>query len=54
MLVVFVFNHSTWEAEAGRSLSMKPPCLQSKFQDRQDYPEKSLRQTNKQTNKQQK
>ena len=48
------FNPSTWETEAGRFLSSRPPGLQSEFQDSQGYTEKTcLKKTkqNKQTNK---
>jgi hypothetical protein len=37
--VTHAFNLSTWEAEAGRFLGQ--PGLQSEFQDRQSYTEKS-------------
>jgi hypothetical protein len=39
-VVVHIFNPSTWEAEAGRFLSSRPPGLQSEFQDSQGYMEK--------------
>jgi hypothetical protein len=44
---VHIFNVSIGEAEAGRSLSLRP----TKFQNSQGYTEKRLK-TNKQTNKQ--
>ena len=39
-VVVHAFNSSTWKAEAGTFLSQGQPCLQSEFQDIQDYTEK--------------
>jgi hypothetical protein len=39
-VVADAFNPSTWEAEAGGFLSSRPACLQSEFQDSQDYTEK--------------
>jgi hypothetical protein len=39
-VVMHAFNPSTWEAEAGGFLSSRPACLQSEFQDSQDYTEK--------------
>jgi hypothetical protein len=52
-VVAHAFNPSTWEVEAGRFLSLRPPGLQREFQDSQDYTEKPcLEKTNKQTNKQ--
>jgi hypothetical protein len=54
-VVVHAFNPSTWEAEAGGFLSLRPAGLQSEFQDSQGYTEKpyleKTKQTNKQTNK---
>jgi hypothetical protein len=43
VVVVHAFNPSTWEAEAGGFLSLKPAWsgLQSEFQDSQGYTEKS-------------
>ena len=41
-LVVHTFNPSTWEAEAGRSLSSRPPGLHREFQDSQGYIEKPV------------
>jgi hypothetical protein len=38
-VVAHAFNPSTWEAEAGRSLSLRP-AWSTKFQDSQDYTEK--------------
>jgi hypothetical protein len=49
---VHAFNPSTWEAEAGRFLSLRPAC---EFQDSQGYTEKPCREKQKQkqtTNKQ--
>jgi hypothetical protein len=51
--VAHAFNPSTWEAEAGRFLSMRPAGLQSEFQDSQDYTEKPCFR-NKQTKKKKK
>jgi hypothetical protein len=39
-VVAHAFNPSTWEAEAGGFLSLRPACLQSEFQDSQGYTEK--------------
>jgi hypothetical protein len=39
-VVAHTFNPSIWEAEAGRSLSLRPAGLQSEFQDSQVYTEK--------------
>jgi hypothetical protein len=40
-VVAHAFNSSTWEAEAGRFLSLRPAwSIQSEFQDRQGYTEK--------------
>jgi hypothetical protein len=39
-VVLHAFNPSTREAEAGGFLSSRPSCLQSEFQDSQDYTEK--------------
>ena len=39
-VVTQAFNPSTWEAEAGRSLSSRPAWSQSEFQDSQGYTEK--------------
>jgi hypothetical protein len=58
-VVVHAFNPSTWEAEAGGSLSSRQPGLQSEFQDSQGYTEKpclkkqtkNKKQKQKQTNK---
>jgi hypothetical protein len=54
-MVVRAFNPSTQEAEAGRSLSLRPAWCISEFQDSQGYTEKlclkKLRQTNKNQNK---
>jgi hypothetical protein len=47
-VVMQAFNLSTWEAEAGRSLCLCQPGLQSKFPDSQDYVEKPC--LDKQTN----
>jgi hypothetical protein len=44
-LVVYAFNPSTWEAEAGVYLSSRSACLQSEFQDSQGYTEKSCLKT---------
>ena len=53
MVVVHAFNPSTWEAEAGGSLSLRQPGLQSEFQDdNQGYTEKSCLE-NQPTNQQQ-
>jgi hypothetical protein len=38
--VVHAFNSSTWEAEVGGFLSLRPAWLQSEFQDSQGYTEK--------------
>jgi hypothetical protein len=54
-VVAHAFDPSTWEAEAGGFLSLRPAwsTIQSEFQDSQGYTEKPcLKQTNKQTNKQ--
>jgi hypothetical protein len=40
VVVAHAFNPSTWEAEAGGFLSLRPACLQSEFQDSQGYTEK--------------
>jgi hypothetical protein len=48
-MVVHAFNPSTQEAEADRSLSSKPVCLQSELQGSQGHLE-TLSQTTKQTN----
>jgi hypothetical protein len=41
VVVPHAFNPSTWEAEAGEFLSLRPAwCLQSEFQDSQGYTEK--------------
>jgi hypothetical protein len=40
VVVMHAFNPSTWEAEAGRSLSSRPAWSQSEFQDSQGYTEK--------------
>jgi hypothetical protein len=40
VVAVHAFNPSTWEAEAGRFLSLRQPGLQSEFQDSQGYTEK--------------
>jgi hypothetical protein len=37
--MVDIFNPSTWEAETGRSLSLRIPGLYSEFQDSQGYTE---------------
>jgi hypothetical protein len=53
-VVAHAFNLSTWEAEAGGFLSLRPgPGLQSEFQDSQGYTEKPClkKQKQKQTNK---
>ena len=39
-VVTHAFNPSTWEAKAGRFLSLGKPGLQSEFQDSQGYTEK--------------
>jgi hypothetical protein len=47
-VVAHAFYLSTWEAEAGRFVSLRPAGLQSEFQDSQGYTEKPcLKQTNK-------
>jgi hypothetical protein len=40
VVVAHTFNPSTWEAEAGGFLSLRPAGLQSEFQDSQGYTEK--------------
>ena len=47
MVVVHAFNPSTWEAEAGGSLSSKP-AWSTTFLDSQDYTMKPCLKTNKQ------
>jgi hypothetical protein len=56
-VVAHAFNNSTWEAETGKFLSLRPAWFTSEFQDSQDYTEKpclekpKTKQTkNKQTN----
>ena len=50
-MVPHTFNPSTWEAEAGRSLSWRP-AWSTKFQDSQGYTEKPcLRNNNNNNNK---
>jgi hypothetical protein len=49
--VVHAFNPSTWEAEAGRSLSSRPAWSTSKFQDNQGYTEKPCLGKKKKTKK---
>jgi hypothetical protein len=39
-VVAHAFNPSTWEAEAGGSLSLRPAWSIDEFQDSQDYTEK--------------
>ena len=48
------FNPSTWEAGAGRFLSLRQAWSEGEFQDSQGYTEKPClkKQTNKQTHKQ--
>lgn len=36
-MVVHTLNPSTWQAEAGRSLGLRPAGLHSKFWDNQGY-----------------
>jgi hypothetical protein len=38
--VAHAFNPTSWEAEAGRFLSSRPPGQQSEFQESQGYTEK--------------
>ena len=48
------FNPSTWQAEAGEFLSLRPgsqPGLQSEFQDSQGYTKKPCLEKNKNKNK---
>ena len=56
-VVAHAFYPSTWEAEAGRFLCLRPACFQSEFQDSQGYSEKPCLENkakqNKQTNKKQ-
>ena len=52
-VVVHAFNPSTWEAEAGGSLSLGQPGLQSQFQDKlQSYTEKPCLEKQKHKTKQ--
>jgi hypothetical protein len=51
-VVAHAFNPSTWEAEAGGFLSLRPACLQSEFQDSQYYTEKPCLEKQNKTNKQ--
>jgi hypothetical protein len=48
VVVAHAFNPSTWEAEAGRFLSLRPAGLQSAFQDNQNYTEKPCLEKQKQ------
>jgi hypothetical protein len=53
-MVAHAFHPSTWEAEAGRYLSLRPifdSGLQSKFQDSQGYTEKLCLEKQKQNKK---
>jgi hypothetical protein len=50
-LGVVAFNPSTWEAEAGEFLSLRP-AWSTEFQDSHGYTEKPCLQKSKQTNKQ--
>jgi hypothetical protein len=51
-VVAHVFNPSTWEAEKGALLSLRPVWSTSEFQDSQGYTEKPYlgKQTNKKKN----
>jgi hypothetical protein len=53
-VVVHAFNPSTWEAEAGRFLSLRPACSIELVPGQPGLHREtlSLKQTNKQTNKQ--
>ena len=54
-MVVYVFNPSTWEADAGVSLFVQSqPGLQSKFQNSQGYTEKPCPEKQNKTNKKEK
>ena len=46
-MVVRTFNPSSWESEAGRSLSSRSGGVKSKFQDSKDYTEKPCLETKK-------
>jgi len=46
VVVLCTFHASTSESEAGRSLSLKHPGLQSEFQESQSYTEKSQNKNN--------
>jgi hypothetical protein len=48
VVVAHAFNPSTWEAEAGGFLSLRPDGLQSEFQDSQGYTEKPCLKNKKQ------
>ena len=47
-VVAHAFYPSTWEAEAGKFLSSRPPVRQSEFQDSQGYRETLSRNKTKQ------
>jgi hypothetical protein len=51
-VVAHTFNPSTWEAEAGGFLSLRPAWSKNEFQDSQGYTEKPC--LEKKTNKQKK
>jgi hypothetical protein len=53
-VVAHAFNPSTWEAEAGRFLSLRPAWSKSEFQDSQSYTEKPCLETNKKQKQKQK